>query len=164
MKDFGTKVDNTSPPSGNLTAAEFNNYINELENVVTKAGMTLDTPVDVVRQLVQAIAVGGERVSRADTETAQIGEIVLPDNSSAVVTINLPSTNLFVNATVYFEQVVDQLYSAFALTVGRSGNTIMGLSEDMVVDTSGFDNVKFKMVWNGSTWQVFQTEAAGTTL
>lgn len=164
MKDFVTKTDNTSPPTGNLTAVEFNNYINELENVVRLAGMTLDAPVDTVRQLIQAVAVGGERVSRTNGQTAQIGEIVLPDNSGAVVTINLPTADLFVNATVYFEQVVDQLYSVFGLIVGRNGNLIMGLTEDMTVDTAAFDNQRFKMVWNGTTWQVFQTESVGATL
>jgi len=164
MKDFVTKVDNTSPPSGNQTAIEFNNYINELKNMITLAGMTLDTPVDTVRQLIQALAIGGERVSRTNGQTAQIGEIVLPDNSAATVTINLPTANLFVNATVYFEQVVDQPYSLFSLIVGRNGNTIMGLAEDMTVNTAAFNNQRFKMVWSGSTWQVFQTEAVGTTL
>ncbi len=164
MKDFVTKQDNTAAPTGTLSATEFNNYINEAENVVSLSGQTLDTPVNSTRQTIQAIAVGGERVSRADNETAQIGEIVLSDNSSAPLTVNLPNTNLFINATVYFEQVVNQLYSVFGLTVGRNGNTIMGLSEDMDVNTTDFDNIKFKMVWNGADWQVFLTESAGTTL
>jgi len=164
LKSIVTKVDDTAPPSGNLTATEYNSSQDELEKSVTASGQTLDTPTNTVRQLLQAMAVGGERVSRDTTEVAQIGEIVLPNNSAAPCQINLPSTNLFVNATVYFEQVVDQRYSVFALTIGRNGNTIMGLSENMVVDTTDFDDTKFKMVWNGSTWQVFLTEIAGTTL
>lgn len=164
MKDIVTKIDNSTPPTGDLKATEFNNVQNELENVVKFSGQTLDTPSGSERQLIQAVAVGGQRVSRADTEIAQIGEIVLPDNSSAALTIHLPDANLFVNAAVYFEQVVDQLYSVNSLTVGRNGSTIMGLAEDMTVDATQTDNIIFKMVWNGSTWQVFLCDAVGTTL
>lgn len=160
MKNIVTKQDGTSPPTGNLTADEYNNVQNEIENFITFTGQSLDTPVDTLRQLIQALAVGGQRVSRANAEVAQIGEIVLPDNSSAALTIHLPDTNLFVNATVYFEQVVDQPYSVNNLTVGRNGNPIMGLSEDMLVGT---DDIRFKMVWNGTTWQVFKTESVGAT-
>lgn len=160
MKNIVTKQDGTSPPTGNLTAVEYNNVQDELENLILFSGMTLDTPVDTLRQLIQAVSIGGQRVSRVDTEVAQIGEIVLPDNSSAALTIHLPNTNLFVNATVYFEQVVDQPYTVNELIVGRNGNTIMGLSEDMTVST---DDIRFKMVWNGTTWQVFKTEAIGVT-
>ena len=166
MKDIVTKIDNTSPPSGNLTAVEYNNVQLELENAITLAGQTLDTPVDTERQMIQAIAVGGERVSRVDAETAQIGEIVLPDNSAAILTINLPSADLFVNAAVYFEPVEDQLYSVFALTVGRNGNLIMGLAEDMIVNSTSADNDKFKMTWKGGAvgWLVSKTEVVGSTL
>jgi len=166
MKDIVTKADNTSPPSGNLTAAEYNNVQVELESAITNTGQTLDTPTDSERQMTQAIAVGGERVSRADAETAQIGEIVLPDNSAAILTVDLPSADLFVNAVVYFEPVEDQLYSVFALTVGRNGNLIMGLAEDMVVNSETADNDKFKMTWKGGSvgWLVSKTEVVGSTL
>jgi hypothetical protein len=42
MQDFGTKTDNSPPPGGQLSAAEFNNYINELENAVTRSGQSLN--------------------------------------------------------------------------------------------------------------------------
>lgn len=166
MKNIVTKADGTSPPTGNLTAVEYNNVQDELENLITFAGMTLDTPTDILRQIIQAVAVGGERVSRTDAEVAQIGEIVLPDNSSAPLTINLPNTNLFVNAVVYFEQVDDQLYSDNALTIGRNGNPIMDLDEDMILDSTLSDNVKFKMTWKGGSvgWVVSKTETVGSTL
>ncbi len=166
MKNIGTKIDNTSPPSGNLTAVEFNNFIDELENIATLTGQTLDTPTDTVRQLLQGIAVGGERVSRTNGQTAQIGEIVLPDNSSAPLTVNLPTSDLFINAVVYFEAVENQLFSVNALTIGRNGNLIMGLAEDMILNSIASDNVKFKMTWKGGSlgWLVSRTESVGSTL
>lgn len=42
MQDFGTKTNNSPPPGGQLSADEFNNYINELENSVTRSGQALN--------------------------------------------------------------------------------------------------------------------------
>lgn len=59
MLDFATKVDNSGDT---LSAVEFNNYISELENAVTGAGLTLDgTGVDVTQlfQAITLIAAGG---------------------------------------------------------------------------------------------------------
>jgi len=54
MLDFATKVDNVGDT---LSAEEFNNYIGELENCITTAGLTLDPDPAVVNQLAQAIAI-----------------------------------------------------------------------------------------------------------
>lgn len=99
---------------------------------------------------------------RADTYTAVEGDHILPDNSSAALTINLPATPS-TNTVVRFRPVVDQLYSVFGLTVGRNGETIMGLSEDMTVGGSS-DNHEFFMLYNGTTWEVYKDKAVGTTL
>ena len=166
MKNFIVKQDNTAPPTGNLTAIEFNNYIEESENAVALSGQTLDTPTDTTRQFIQALAVGGERKARTTGQTAEIGEIVLADNSAAIVTVNMPSANLFVNATVEFEPIENQLWSVFALTIGRNGNLIMGIAEDMVVNSTTADDLKFKMTWKGGTvgWVVSRTELVGSTI
>lgn len=37
-------------------------------------------------------------------------------------------------------------------TVARNGNTIMGLSEDLTVNTN---NASFGLVYNGATWRVY---------
>jgi hypothetical protein len=43
MRDYTSKVNDTAPlQSGILDAAEFNSFANELENAVTKSGVTLD--------------------------------------------------------------------------------------------------------------------------
>lgn len=52
MKDFATKSNLIST----LTAEEFNNYIEELENLITQSGQMLDNPVDIVTQLGKAVA------------------------------------------------------------------------------------------------------------
>jgi len=99
---------------------------------------------------------------RADTYTAVAGDKILPDNSVSSLTISLPATPE-TGDSVYFRQVVDQPYSAFGLTIGRNGSTIMGLSEDMTVGV-GADDIEFIMAYNGSTWVVYKDLAVGTTL
>jgi hypothetical protein len=107
-----------------------------------------------------------EFISRADAYTAIAGDHILPDNSAGVLTINLlatPSTG----DTVIFRPTKDQLYSVFALTVGRNGSTIMGLAEDTVAGFDGAtteDNIEFEFKYNGTTWVISQTAVIGTTL
>ena len=98
--------------------------------------------------------------SRADTYTAVAGDKITPDNSAAALTINLPATPSE-GDTVYFRQALDQPYSTYNLTVGRNGETIMGLSEDMTVSSDG---AEIEVAFNGSTWVVSKTKAVGTTL
>ncbi len=158
MKDLTPKINNSATAAGELSAEEFNDMRNDAQNVVTESGQTLTASVgEDNRQLLKGVAVGGARISRADTETAQVGEIVLPDNSTAILTINLPViADVFVNATVEFEQVTDQLYSDFALTVGRNSQLIMGLSEDFILNSLNSDDSKIRFSWAAGTvgWSV----------
>jgi hypothetical protein len=92
--------------------------------------------------------------SQVDTYTAIPGDRILPDNSSAILTINLPATPS-TDETVVFKQVVGQLYSVFALTVGRNGSTIMGAAEDTIIGENGrtkLDDTIIEFRYNGTTW------------
>jgi len=108
----------------------------------------------------------GTRVSRATGETAAVGDIVEPDNSAAILTINLPTADLFVGAIVYFEQVTDQLYSTYGLTLGRNGNNIEGIADDFVMDSRGADNTKIAATWVAGTigWKISVVGVVGTTI
>lgn len=159
MKDLTNKLDNVPPPEGELPAVEWVGFVQEFKNLINATGQTMD--VSILRQIINSVAVGGERTTRTTGQTAQIGEIVIPDNSSGNVTILLPTTGLFVNATVFFEQPLDQLYSVNKLIIGRNGNTIMNIAEDMDVTTN---HLRFRMVWSGATWIVYANEVIGTTL
>ncbi len=165
MKDLTPKVNNSATPSGELTAGEFNDMRNDAQNTVTESGQTLTVDVgDDNRQLLKAVSVGGKRISRSDAETAEVGEIVLPDNSSAPVTITLPPiADLFVNAAVDFEQVTDQHYSTQALTVARNSQLIMGLSENFTLDTANSDNSKVRFSWVAGSigWSVTLLDHVG---
>ena len=168
MKDLTPKVDSTVGPTGALTADEFNDMRDDAQNAVTGSGQALTAAVgDDNRQLIKAIAVGGERVSRADAETSQVGEIVLPDNSAGIATINLPAVSgLFVNSTVVFEQVEDDLYSVNAVTIGRNSQKIMSLEEDFVLNSVNSDNSIIVFIWKGDPvgWSVIKLATVGVTL
>jgi len=166
MKDLTPKFDNTAGPTGAYTAAEFNDLHDDAQNAVTESGQTLTISAgDNNRQLLMAIAAGGKRISRSDTETALIGEIVEPDNSSAPLTVKLPSTGLFIGSTVFFEQVTDQLYSANSFTIGRNTNMIEGDPSDFIMNTSNADNTKIAAVWVAGSigWKILVVGAIGAT-
>ena len=168
MKGLTPKADNSQTDSGKLTAAEFNDMRNDAQNVVTESGQTLTSSTgDDNRQLLKAVAVGGKRTARSTGETAEVGEIVLPDNSAATVTITLPPlADLFVNATVDFEQVIDQPFSTFSLVIARNSQLIMGTGEDLTLDSANSDNSKIRLTWVGDTvgWSVNVIGIIGTTI
>jgi len=168
MKDLTPKIDDSQTDSGKLTAAEFNDMRNDAQNAVIESGQTLTANVgDDNRQLLKAVAIGGKRLSRATGQTAEVGEIVLADNSAASVTITLPAiADLFVNATVDFEQVIDQLYSVHSLVIARNSQLIMGLSEDFTLDSANVDNSIIRFNWVGGSvgWSVNVIGTVGTTI
>lgn len=167
MKDLTPKFNSTAGPTGRLDATEFNDFADDVQNAITESGQTLTVAVgDNNRQLLMAIAARGKRITRTNAQTALIGEVVVPDNSSAALTVNLPSTGLFVGATVFFEQEVDQLYTVNALTVGRGGNSIMKSATDMVLNTSLSNNTLIAAVWIAGTvgWKIIFLGTVGTTL
>lgn len=167
MKGLTPKVDNSQSASGKLTAAEFNDMRNDAQNVVTESGQTLTASVgEDNRQLLKGVAVGGKRLSRATGQTAELGEIVLPDNSAATVTITLPAiADLFVNATVDFEQVTDQPYSTHSLVIARNSQLIMGTAEDLTLNSANSDNSKIRLNWVGGSvgWSLNVIGTIGTT-
>jgi hypothetical protein len=88
--------------------------------------------------------------TKTTTYTAASGDYLLADTSSAAFTITLPLAPA-VNAAVYFQDAKGT-FGTNNLTVGRNGQTIMGLSENLTVST---DDYGFGLIYNGSDWRVF---------
>lgn len=90
MLDFGTKTDNSPPPGGQLSAAEFNNYINELENSVTRSGQALNgaSVVQLATSLFlhsvksQAFQDSGVANAYVATPVSGLNGVLLPDSYS----------------------------------------------------------------------------------
>lgn len=163
MRDIDDKVNNDTAPLGVLQDFEWNDRNTELENAVIESGQALSLTID--NQLSRAIGNNG-KTSTLASGTAEPGENVIVDNSGGAVTIDLPLTPE-TNTLVHFEQLPDSPYSANNLTVGRNGETIMGLAEDMTVGVSGgnkTNDIIFTMRFDGTTWRVRLTDTLGTTL
>ncbi len=167
MKDLTPKINNSATASGELTAEEFNDMRNDAQNVVTESGQTLTASVgEDNRQLMKGVAVGGKRISRAGGETAEVGEIVIPDNSSGNITITLPPiADLFVNATVDFEPIAGQLYSTNSLNVNRNSQLIMGLTQNLMLNSENSDDARVRFIWDAGSvgWSVIVTGSVGIT-
>ena len=152
MKDLTPKADDTSGPTGQLIAIDFNDARDDAQNLVTGSGQALTAGAgDNNEQLLNAVVVGGRRVVRGDAATSVIGDIVIVDNSGGAVTINLPDPDTdyaFTGGAVVFEPVAGDLYSVNSLTIGRNGKTIMGLAEDLVMNSTNSDNQRVRFSYD----------------
>jgi len=82
--------------------------------------------------------------------TAVAGDSLLANTSGGSFTITLPASPA-TGATVYIQDSANA-FLAFPLTVARNGQTIMGLSEDMIAAQNG---IGFGLAYNGSTWRIY---------
>ena len=87
-----------------------------------------------------------------DGFTAADLDYILADTSTAGFTVNLPLTPA-TGAMVIVQDSADTWVSN-NLTVGRNGQTIEGVAQDLVCDVS---NVTVRLVFNGTTWITEQT-------
>ncbi len=79
---------------------------------------------------------------------------VIADSSGGAFTLTLPATP----ATGAVVEIISSGdWSTNNVTIDRNGSTIEGASENLVLDV---DNVSVKMVYDGTTWQVFATYGA----
>lgn len=100
---------------------------------------------------VSAAAAGGITwQTKTTTYTAVSGDYLLADTTSAAFTITLPLAPA-ANAAVYFQDAKGT-FGTNNLTVARNGQTIMGVSEDLIVSA---DNYGFGLIYNGSDWRIF---------
>jgi hypothetical protein len=81
--------------------------------------------------------------------TASDGEGIIADTSSSAFTITLPAS-----PSVGFQIKIAQGVKPFSvnnLTIGRNGHTIMGLSEDLIMNV---DDSSVELVFDGSDWRI----------
>jgi hypothetical protein len=99
---------------------------------------------------VQATAAITGFTAKTTTYTAVAGDVLLADTSTGSFTITLPASPSTGN-TVYFQDAKGTWFT-YPLTIGRNGNTIMGVAENLVANSN---NVGFGLVYNGSDWRVY---------
>jgi hypothetical protein len=72
------------------------------------------------------------------------------NTSAGSITVNLPSAPATGDAIFFAD--AGGAFSTNNLTIGRNGNTIMGLSENMTISTN---NSSTGLFYNGSTWRIY---------
>jgi len=70
-------------------------------------------------------------------------------NNVGSFTITLPATPLPNDVIAILDNTSS--FDTNPLTVARNGNNIMGLAEDMIVDTK---NVSLELIFNGNDWRI----------
>ena len=89
-------------------------------------------------------------VSKTAAYTALAGDRIEADTTSAAFTITLPATPTL--GTMVTLADAGRTWATNNLTVARNGNTIEGLSEDLVCNVSG---KRIAAIYNGSTWRIY---------
>jgi len=72
------------------------------------------------------------------------------NTSAGSITVNLPSSPATGDAIFFAD--AGGAFSTNNLTIGRNGNTIMGLSENMTISTN---NASTGLFYTGSTWRIY---------
>ena len=88
-------------------------------------------------------------VNKSVNYTALIDDFILMDSSTGTFTITLPSSPS-AHETISFIDVGSNLASN-NVTIARNNKTIMGLSEDLMLDV---DNISFTLFYTGSDWRI----------
>jgi len=130
--------------SGNLTAPTFTGTasVATLANGVAAGSVT---PAGL------SGSVGNNAwVSKTAAYTALAGDRIEADTTTAIFTITLPATPTL--GTMVTIADAGRTWATNNLTVARNGNTIEGLSEDLVCNVSG---KRIAAVYNGSTWRIY---------
>lgn len=78
------------------------------------------------------------------------GQHIMADTSAGTIALTLPATPA-VNEAITFADKFNT-WDTNSLTIARNGNSINGLSEDLVCDVQG---ANITLIYNGSTWQIY---------
>lgn len=99
---------------------------------------------------VQSLSAGVEYIVKTANYTASANEGILADTSGGAFTVTLPATPATGDVVVVADPTGD--WGTNNLTVGRNGETIAGVAQDLTCDISG---VSVQLVYDGTTWAVY---------
>ena len=129
--------------SDSISYTDGNTYVSKVaNNLVEPTSLTNTTEW-------YFIAKGFVNVAVTANYTASANEFLQVDTTTVAITVTLPSTPA-VNDTIKFLDAKGT-FDVKALTIARNGNTIMGVAEDMIVDTK---NISFGLVFINNDWRL----------
>lgn len=131
MQDFGTKADNSPPPGGQLSAAEFNNLATENENAVSRSGQTLSGASDT--QLAQSLFLHGVKSESFQDSGAANAYVATPVSGASGVL--LPGSYAELDGAVIAFKASNANSGASTLNLGQTTGTLLGVKA--IVDESG---------------------------
>jgi len=88
-------------------------------------------------------------VSKSSNYTAINKDFIYADTSTSSFTITLPLTPSANDRVAVIDNTSS--FSTNPLSIARNGQTIMGLGEDLTVET---DNISFELIYNGTDWRI----------
>lgn len=136
-----------TPTAGSVTYGDGSTYAN---NASGTAGQVLTSDGAGVPVWTTPVVPVVGFIGKSTTYTAVAGDTLLVDTSAGSFTITLPTSPAIGNI-VYFQDAKGTWFT-YPLTIGRNGNTIMGVAEDF---TASSNNAGFGLVYNGSDWRVY---------
>ena len=122
MQDFGTKADDTAGPSGQLSAAEFNNLATELENSVLRSGQALIS--GSTTQLATSLFLHGVKSESFQDSGLADAYVVTPVSGAAGVLLPADYANL--DGAVITFQASNTNTGASTLNFGQTTGTLLG--------------------------------------
>lgn len=133
MQDFGTKADNSPPPGGQLSAAEFNNLATENENAVVHSGQTLSGASDT--QLAQSLFLHGVKSQTFQDSGAANAYVATPVSGAGGVL--LPGSYATMNGAIISFSASAANTGASTLNIGQTTGTLIGTKK--IFTESGAD-------------------------
>ncbi len=122
MQDFGTKSDDTAGPSGQLSAAEFNNLATELENAVLRSGLALNGAS--VIQLATSLFLHGAKSQTFQDSGAANAYVATPVSGAGGVL--LPADYAAMNGAIVLIKASAANTTASTLNIGQTTGTLLG--------------------------------------
>ena len=122
MQDFGTKADNSPPPGGQLSAAEFNNLAAENENAVIHSGAALSGASST--QLAESLFLHGVKSASFQDSGVANAYVATPVSGAGGVLLPANYTN-FGGAVVSFK-ASNANSAASTLNIGQTTGTLLG--------------------------------------
>lgn len=122
MQDFGSKTDNSPPPGGQLSAAEFNNLATESENAVSRSGQTLSGASDT--QLAQSLFIHGVKSASFQDSGAANAYVATPISGASGVL--LPSGYSPLDGSIISFKASNSNSGASTLNIGQTTGILIG--------------------------------------
>lgn len=123
MQDFGTKADNSPPPGGQLSAAEFNNLATENETAVLRSGQTLSGAS--TSQLAQSLFLHGVKAKSFQDSGAANAYVATPVSGTNGVL--LPPDYANMGGAIFSFKASNTNSGAATLNIGQTTGTLLGV-------------------------------------